>query len=169
MGYDMPAAIGAAAASKKPVICVTGDGSFQMNIQELQTVVHNNLPIKFIVFNNNGYQAIVNTQTNFFNGVLSGCTPDSGVSFPSFKEISRAYNIPFRKIKNHSDVDIGIDWLLSLDSYGLCEVIQDNSQPIEPRVMSKKMADGTMVSSPIDDLAPFLSEKDYKKYSRFIK
>ncbi|MGA2781161.1 MAG: thiamine pyrophosphate-binding protein [Smithella sp.] len=169
MGYDIPAAIGAAAASGKPVICITGDGSFQMNIQELQTVVHNKLPIKFIIFNNNGYQAILNTQTNFFNGVLSGCTPYSGISFPSFKQISRAYNIPFRKIKNHGDIDDGIDWLLSLDSYGLCEVIQDNSQAIEPRVVSKKLADGTMVSPPIDDLAPFLSQKEYEKYSKFKK
>jgi acetolactate synthase-1/2/3 large subunit len=169
MGYDIPAAIGAAAASGKPVICITGDGSFQMNIQELQTVVHNKLPIKFIVFNNNGYQAIFNTQTNYFNGVLSGCTPDSGISFPSFKKISRAYNIPFRKIKNHRDINDGINWLLSLDSYGLCEVIQDNSQSIEPRVVSKKLADGTMVSNPIDDLAPFLSQAEYEKYSKFKK
>ncbi len=169
MGYDIPAALGAAVASRKPVICITGDGSFQMNIQELQTVVHNELPVKFIVFNNNGYQAILNTQTNFFNGALSGCTPDSGISFPSFKLISRAYTIPFRKIMNHRDIDKGIDWLLSLDSYGLCEVIEDTSQPIEPRVLSKKLADGTMVSPPIDDLAPFLSPSEYERYSKFKK
>lgn len=169
MGYDIPAAIGAAVASGKPVICITGDGSFQMNMQELQTIVHNELPVKFIVFDNNGYQAIVNTQTNFFNGVLSGCTPESGISFPSFKQISRAYNIPFRKIKNHRDVDDGIDWLLSLNSYGLCEVTEDNSQLIEPKAISKKLADGTMVSAPLDDLAPFLSPEEYEKYSKFKK
>jgi acetolactate synthase-1/2/3 large subunit len=169
MGYDIPAAIGAAVASGKPVICITGEGSFQMNIQELQTVFHNKLPIKFIVFNNNGYQAIFNTQMNFFNGFLSGCTPDSGISFPSFKKITSAYNIPFRKIKNHRDIDDALDWLLSLDSYGLCEVIQDNNQPIEPRIISKKLADGTMVSPPIDDLAPFLSPDEYERYSHFKK
>ena len=88
MGYDIPAAIGAALASRKSVICVTGDGSFQMNIQELQTIVHNRLPVKFFIFNNNGYQAIVQSQKNFFNGHLSGCTAESGVSFPSFERIS---------------------------------------------------------------------------------
>ncbi|MBI5101256.1 MAG: hypothetical protein HZB33_05420 [Nitrospirae bacterium] len=169
MGYDIPAAIGAAMRSKKPVVCLTGDGSFQMNIQELQTIVHNRLPVKLIVFNNNGYQAIVHTQTNFFNGVLSGCTAESGISFPSFRKLAGAYEIPYKKIKTHVSVDRGIDWLLSLDSYGLCEVMQDNAQSIEPRVISKKLADGTMVSPPIDDLAPFLSKEEYDKYSRFAE
>jgi len=168
MGYDIPAAIGAAIGSKVPVICITGDGSIQMNIQELQTIVHNKLPIKLVVFNNNGYQAIVHTQTNFFNGALSGCTTESGISFPSFKKISAAYEIPYKKIETHENVDEGIDWLLSNDSYGLCEIIQDNSQPIEPRVVSKKLPDGTMVSPPIDDLAPFLSKKKYTKYSKYM-
>jgi acetolactate synthase I/II/III large subunit len=168
MGYDIPAAIGATLGSKGAVVCITGDGSFQLNIQELQTIVHNKLPIKVIVFNNNGYQAIVHTQTRFFNGALSGCTDESGISFPSLKKISEAYEIPYKKIETHENVDKGIDWLLSLDSYGLCEVIQDNSQPIEPRVVSKKLPDGTMISPPIDDLAPFLSKEEYEKYSKFM-
>lgn len=167
MGYDIPAAIGATVAAEKPVICATGDGSFQMNIQELQTIVHNNLPVKFVIFNNNGYQAIVQTQKNFFGGVLSGCTKDSGVSFPEFEKITIAYGIPYKKITCHDDIDEGIDWLLSLDSYGLCEVIQDTSQPIEPKVMSKKMPDGTLISPPINDLYPFLSEEEYSKYAKF--
>jgi len=166
MGYDIPAAIGAAVASKKAVICATGDGSFQMNIQELQTIVHNNLPVKLIVFNNNSYQAIVGTQTNFFNGNLSGCTPESGISFPSFKKITNAYEIPYKKVKNHKNIDEGIEWLLSLNTYGLLEIMQDITQPIEPRVVSKKLPDGTMVSPPIDDLAPFLSKEEYEQYSK---
>lgn len=169
MGYDIPAAIGAAVASNEPVLCITGDGSFQMNIQELQTIIHNKLPIKLVVFNNKGYQAIVHTQANFFNGVLSGCTAESGISFPSFQKISEAYEIPYKKIETHENVDQGIDWLLSLDYYCLCEVIQDNSQPIEPRVVSKKLPDGTMVSPPIDDMTPFLSKEEYEKYSGFIQ
>lgn len=167
MGYDIPAALGAAIASKKPVICATGDGSFQMNIQELQTIVHNKLPVKFIIFNNNSYQAIAQTHQNFFNGVLTGCTPDTGVSFPSFKKIAFAYGMPYKKIKSHNNVDSGIDWLLSTEGFCLCEVLQDTEQPIEPRIISKKLSDGTMVSPPIDDLAPFLSKDDYKKYSNF--
>ncbi|MGE5632538.1 MAG: thiamine pyrophosphate-binding protein [Caulobacteraceae bacterium] len=167
MGYDIPAAIGASLATKKPVICATGDGSFQMNIQELQTIVHNKLPVKFIIFNNDGYQAIVQSQKNFFGGVLSGCTKESGVSFPSFEKISNAYGIPYKKIACHGDVDAGIDWILSLDSYGLCEVIQDTSQPIEPKVMSKKLPDGSLISPPIDDLSPFLEQEEYDKYAKF--
>ncbi|MEA4962849.1 thiamine pyrophosphate-binding protein [Lutispora sp.] len=167
MGYDIPAAIGASLASKNSVICATGDGSFQMNIQELQTIVHNNLPVKFIVFNNGGYQAIVQTQKNFFSGVLSGCTRESGVSFPAFDKIAAAYGIPYKKISCHNDIDDGIDWLISLNSYGLCEVIQDNNQLIEPKVMSKKMPDGSLVSPPIDDLSPFLEQEEYKKYAKF--
>jgi acetolactate synthase-1/2/3 large subunit len=167
MGYDIPAALGAAIASKKPVICATGDGSFQMNIQELQTIVHNKLPVKFIIFNNNSYQAIAQTHQNFFNGVLTGCTPDTGVSFPSFKKIAFAYGMPYKKIKSHDNVDSGIDWLLSTEGFCLCEILQDTEQPIEPRIISKKLSDGTMVSPPIDDLAPFLSKDDYRKYSKF--
>ena len=167
MGYDIPAAIGATLASKKPVICVTGDGSFQMNIQELQTIVHNNLPVKFVIFNNDGYQAIVQTQNNFFQGNLSGCTRDSGLSCPSFEEIARAYGFPYKKIACQSEVEVGVDWLLSLKSYGICEVIQDTNQPIEPKVMSKKLPDGTIISPPIDDLSPFLSQEEYEKYARF--
>ncbi len=167
MGYDIPAAIGATLASKKSVICATGDGSFQMNIQELQTIVHNNLPIKFIVFNNNGYQAIVQTQKNFFAGFLSGCTNGSGLSIPSFEKITYAYGIPYKKIACHDDIDSGLDWLLSLDSYGLCEVIQDTNQLIEPKVKSKKLPDGSLISPPIDDLFPFLTQEEYDKYAKF--
>jgi acetolactate synthase I/II/III large subunit len=167
MGYDIPAAIGAVAASGRPVVCVTGDGSIQMNIQELQTIVHNRMPVKLFVFNNNGYQAIVQSQTNFFSGQLSGCTPESGVSFPALENIARAYGIPYRLMACHDDVESGIDWLLSLDSYGLCEIIQDVNQVIEPKVMSKRSPEGQLVSPPIDDLAPFLPKEEYEKYARF--
>ena len=167
MGYDIPAAIGATLASKKPVICATGDGSFQMNIQELQTIVHNNLPVKFVVFNNEGYQAIIQTQNNFFQGDLSGCNKNSGLSFPSFEKIAAAYGFPYKKIALNNEVGDGIDWLLGLESYGLCEVIQDTNQPIEPKVMSKKLPDGTIISPPINDLSPFLSQEEYEKYARF--
>jgi acetolactate synthase I/II/III large subunit len=167
MGYDIPAAIGAALASGKSVLCATGDGSFQMNIQELQTIVHNNLPVKFIIFNNFGYQAIIQTQTNFFGGALAGCTKESGISFPDFEKISFAYGLPYKKVTCHADVDAGLDWLLSLETYGLCEIIQDTKQPIEPKVMSKKLDDGTIISPPIDDLSPFLTKEEYEKYAKF--
>ncbi len=162
MGYDLPAAIGAAVAKNGSVICITGDGSIQMNIQELQTLVHNKLPVKIFIFNNSGYQAIVQTQTNFFNGHLSGCTPESGVSFPSFEKIAYAYGIPYYCIHNHEEAEKRIAETLNNQGYVICEIIQDTSQPIEPKVLSKRLPDGGMYSPPIDDLAPFLEQAVYK-------
>lgn len=167
MGYDIPAAIGAAVAAKESVLCITGDGSFQMNIQELQTIVYNRIPVKFVVFNNGGYSAIVQSQSNFFNGRLSGCTKQSGLSMPSFEKISYAYDIPYRKVSDHGHVDQAIAWLLNEPAFALLEVIQDINQQIEPKVMSKKLEDGTLYSPPIDDLSPFLSEEAYHEFSKF--
>ena len=166
MGYDLPAAVGAAVASGAQVICVTGDGSIQMNIQELQTIVGNNLPIKIIVFNNNGYHAIVQSQTNFF-GRLSGCTPSSGVSLPNFERLAYAYGIPYYRCQTHTEADKVLSQLLNSPSYGLCEVIEDADQPIEPKSQSKAMPDGQIVSPPIDDLGPFLESEEFAKYSNF--
>lgn len=163
MGYDVPAAIGAARASSQEVFCVTGDGSIQMNIQELQTIVHNNIPVKIIIFNNGGYQAIVQSQTNFFKGRLSGCTKTSGISTPDMKKIAEAYGIPYIKVEDNLCVENGIDKLLNIKGYAICEVIQDTEQIIEPKVKSKEKEDGTIYSPPIDDLYPFLSNKEYEE------
>ncbi|HEX9972772.1 MAG TPA: thiamine pyrophosphate-dependent enzyme, partial [bacterium] len=98
MGYTIPACIGISVARKKgEVIGITGDGSFQLNIQELQTIVHHDLPIKIFVWNNNGYLSIRATQTKFFEGRLMGADPTSGVSFPSLRKIARAYGIKYFK------------------------------------------------------------------------
>ena len=167
MGYDLPAAIGAAVASKKSVVCLTGDGSLQMNLQELQTVVQNNIPIKLIVSNNSGYLCIVRTQTNFFNGRLSGCTPESGLSCPNMERIAKAYRIPYTLIENHENLDVKLKEFLTQDGYGICEVMQDTEQTTEPRTTSKKLDNGNMVSAPIDELAPLLSKKEYEKYRYF--
>lgn len=167
MGYDLPAAIGAAIASKRSVVCLTGDGSLQMNLQELQTVVHNNIPIKLIVYNNSGYLCIVRTQTNFFNGRLSGCTPESGLSCPNMERIANAYGMPYTLIKNHENLDGKLKTFLMQEGYGICEVMQDTEQTTEPRTTSKKLDNGNMVSAPIDELAPLLNEKEYKKYRYF--
>ncbi|MDR0986634.1 MAG: thiamine pyrophosphate-binding protein [Ruminococcus sp.] len=169
MGYDLPASIGAATAAGRSVCCLTGDGSFQMNIQELQTIVHNKLPVKIVIFNNSAYQAIVQTQTYFFSGVLSGCTGESGVSFPSFEKIANAYGFPFRKIERTSEIESAVDWLFCEESYCILEIVQNESDPIIPKLSSKKLADGGMVSPPIDDLFPFLPEDEYKaaKFENF--
>lgn len=171
MGYDLPAAIGASVAFKDTVFCMTGDGSIQMNLQELQTIVHHKLPVKIVVFNNNGYQAIVQTQTNFFHGVFSGCTVESGVSFPSFEKIAWTYGIPYRSIACDQDISDAITWIMDEPGFSMLEVIQTEPDPIRPKMSSKKLPDGTLVSSPIDDLFPFLSEEEYSscQYKNYLR
>ena len=161
MGYDIPAAIGAAVAKKGEILCITGDGSFQMNLQELQTIVHNNLPVKLIIFSNGGYQAIMQTQTNFF-GRLSGCNNDCGLSMPNFKKLAFAYDIPYVRIEKNADIDVGLDELFSHKGYAICELIQDLEQGIEPRSKSMKDDNGNIVSPPIDNLFPFLPKEEYE-------
>lgn len=161
MGYDLPAAVGAAVASGHEVFCLTGDGSIQMNIQELQTIVHNNLPVKIIIFNNGGYQAIVQTQTNFFKR-LSGCNATSGISMPDFMKLADAYGFPYIKIEYNKDIETKLNELFDIDGYAICEVIQDDSQGIEPRTKSMQKEDGTLFSPPIDHLFPFFSEEEYQ-------
>lgn len=166
MGYDLPASIGAAAAAQRDVYCVTGDGSIQMNIQELQTIVHNQLPVKIFIHNNNGYFAIEQTHANFF-GRLTGCTPESGISFPDFSKLAYAYGIPYCKARTHQELDAVLPEFLALDGYGICEIVSDISQAIEPKSKSKALGDGRIVSPPLDDLYPFLEKDVYDKYSRF--
>lgn len=162
MGYDLPAAVGAALAGKGEVFCITGDGSIMMNLQELQTIVHYGLAVKVIIFNNYGYQAIRQTQTNFFNGRLSGCSKESGVSMPDFEKIAGAFGFPYMKIENNADIAEKIKEFVKIKGYAICELIQDDSQGIEPRVKSKEDENGNIVSPPIDDLYPFLTEEQYK-------
>ncbi|MEL3908402.1 MAG: thiamine pyrophosphate-binding protein [Treponemataceae bacterium] len=167
MGYDLPAAIGVAIASRSDVICITGDGSIEMNLQELQTIIHNNLPIKIFIHNNNSYGAIIQTQSNFF-GRLSGCTNNTGISFPDFEKLSYAYGFPYWKCSSNSDLDIVIDDFLNADGFGICEIISDVKQPIIPRTKTKVLENGEMKSTAIDDLFPFLDDAIYKKYSTYF-
>jgi len=128
MGYDLPAAIGACFANgKKEVICITGDGSIQMNIQELQTISHHNLPIKIFVLNNGGYRSIEMTQQNYFNSDFIGCNAASGVSFPDFAKIAFAYDIKYF----HGTE--AIREVLDYKGSALCEVEIGNDYIIEPK------------------------------------
>lgn len=170
MGYDLPAAIGAAKALKREVTLITGDGSIMMNLQELMTIKHYNLPIKIFVCNNGGYRAIVRTQQNMFNGRFTGCTPDTGVQIPDFEKIAFAFGLPYTKIKNHDELANGLKDVYSINGAVICEIYQDKDQAIEPRVMSRKLEDGTLVSPVIDDLYPFLDKESYEvmKYENYI-
>ncbi|MCM1258672.1 MAG: thiamine pyrophosphate-binding protein [Roseburia sp.] len=162
MGYCLPAGIGAAVASGKQVVVYTGDGCIQMNIQELQTIIHNRLSIKIVILNNGGYGGVVATQNNFFEGRHSGCTKDSGISMPDFEKIAYAYGYKYFKIATHSDVEPVLDELLADNVPAICEVMQDLKQDIEPCVSSRKLEDGTIISTGIDDLYPFLDMEEYE-------
>lgn len=171
MGYCLPAGIGAHMASGKTIVVYTGDGCIQMNIQEMATIIHNKLPIKIVVLNNNGYGGVVATQNNFFGGRLSGCTEESGIGIPDFKKIAYAYGFDYYRIENHDEVAKNLDELLSNNRPAICEVLQDFCQGIEPSVSSRKLEDGTIVSTGIDDMAPFLSLEEYEnwQYENWIK
>ena len=163
MGYGFPAAIGACVArDKKRVICIDGDGSFQMNLQELQTVVYNQFNLKIIYLNNNGYHSIRQTQTNLFKGrPLVGVSDGNGVSFPDMQKIANAYGIPYVKIEAIGDIHPNIRKLLDMDGPGFCEVILNPEQNFEPKLSSKVLPDGKIVSPEIDDMFPFISREEY--------
>ena len=161
MGYGLPSAIGACFANhQKRVICFEGDGSIQLNIQEFQTLVHHRLPVKIIVFNNQGYLSIRTTQTNFFNGNFVGEGPESGVSFPDMGKIATAYGIPAFQIRTHEEMPRVIEQFLETDGPALCDVQMQPDQVFAPRVSSQRLPDGRMVSKPLEDMYPFLSTEE---------
>ncbi len=167
MGYDLPAAVGAAVArGGKRVVCLAGDGSVHLNIQELQTIAYNRLPVKLLVFNNGGYLSIRQTQSNFF-GKLVGVGTGSGLSFPNYTRLAEAYGLPTACIS-------GLDamprlWeLLESDGPALCEIVLDPKQEFEPRLKSRQLPDGTIVSPALEDMYPFL-EQDELRSNLFIK
>ena len=161
MGY-MPGSVGVAAASKgKDVFCITGDGSVQFNIQELQTVAQNNLPVKLVILNNNGYLLIRLTQNNFQEGRFIGVDKDSGVSCPDMEKIAYAYGIKFIRILGIDDLDAKLAELINYQGAVICEVMTPPNQLLMPRVASKKLDDGRMMSMPYDDMFPFLPREEY--------
>lgn len=169
MGFDLPAAIGACVANNfKDVICIAGDGSLQMNIQELQTVIHHQMPIKIIYLNNDGYVSIKQTQDGFFGGHRVGSDPKSGVSFPDIIKLGQAYGFKTHQIKSHMNLEKDIEFVLSQKGPIICEVILTNDYKFFPKVSSKKLDDGRMISAPLEDLAPFLDREEFRA-NLFIK
>jgi acetolactate synthase-1/2/3 large subunit len=163
MGYGLPAALGVAVERRgKRVICLEGDGSIQMNIQELQTIVHNHLNIKIFWLNNNGYHSIRQTQMNQFKPPFCGVSADNGVSFPEAKRISWAYCIPYFRADNTSTLKQVIQEALKGDGPALIEVVLDPTQSFAPKLSSKRLPDGTMVSPSLEDMSPFLSGNEMR-------
>lgn len=179
MGYDLPAAIGAAVAEHgdkalygrslsddtvKDVILVTGDGSIQMNIQELQTIIHHKMPIKIFLINNQGYHSIRQTQTNLFNKNFVGIGPQSGdLSFPDMSKLAPAYGYPYLSCDSNDKLDETLDKALAVNGPVICEIFVSTEQNFEPKSSTKRLEDGTLVSPPLEDLAPFLDREEFRK------
>ena len=162
MGFTIPASIGAALAlNNSKIFGVTGDGSFQFNIQELQTIVQNNLPIKIIVLNNNGYLSIKNTQKKYFEGRLSGTDKTSGISFPECSKIANAYGMKYFKISKPKDLDSVLPQVVDYHSYCICEVICPEFESIIPAATSGKNDKGEISSLPLEYMSPLLTEKEF--------
>ncbi len=166
MGYGLPAAVGLCiSGGRKTTVCLEGDGSIMMNLQELQTIVTNKLPIKVFLINNNGYHSIRMTQNNLFKEHSKvGIGPESGdLSFPDFSKIAAAFGIPYFSAKSNSEAEKVTKDALAHDGYCLCEIFTDTVQLFEPKSSTKRLPDGKLVSPPLEDLAPFLDRDELKR------
>lgn len=165
MGYGLPAAIGTCiGGGRKTTICLEGDGSIMMNLQELQTIITNKLPIKIFLINNSGYHSIRITQTNLFsNHSKVGIGEESNdLSFPKFEKIAKAFGYPYFSIKTNSDIKTVTKQVLDLEGPVFCEVFTDTKQVWEPKSSARRLEDGSLVSPPLEDLVPFLSREELK-------
>lgn len=162
MGYGLPAAIGAAFAGglDRAVACFEGDGSIQMNLQELQTLLTYKLPVKLFVYNNGGYLSIKTTQKSFFGGFFVGSEAGSGVILPDFEKLAQAYGLPYFKLSNNQELEGKLPEIFAVDGPVMIEVMLDPFEVLGPKAASKRLPDGTMVSQPLDNMAPFLSPEE---------
>ena len=165
MGYGLPAAIGTCVAGgRRETICLEGDGSIMMNLQELQTIITNQLPVKIFLINNNGYHSIRITQTNLFNKQFVGIGEESGdLSFPKFKKIAEAFGYKYYSASSNAQMMDVVNTVLKLEGPVLCEIFTDTEQVWEPKSSTKRLPDGTLVSPPLEDLAPFLPREELQK------
>ncbi|MBQ6679840.1 MAG: thiamine pyrophosphate-binding protein [Lachnospiraceae bacterium] len=163
MGYGLPAAIGTCiSAGGREVICLEGDGSIMMNLQELQTVLTNRLPVKLFLINNGGYHSIRITQNNLFpEHKKVGIGPESGdLSFPSFRKIAEAFGYPYFEAHSNREMENAVDAALACHGAAFCEIFTDTDQVWEPKSSTKRLADGSLYSPPLEDLAPFLPREE---------
>lgn len=165
MGYGLPASIGACIANnKKQVIAFEGDGGLMMNIQELQTLVTNKLPVKLFIINNNGYHSLRITQTNLFNKRYVGIGPESGdLSFPNYKKVITAFGLKYYSIKDNKNLDRIIIDALKSDEPAVIEVFTNETQTWEPKSSGRRNSKGEIESPPLEDMAPFLSREELKE------
>ncbi|MCR5651477.1 MAG: thiamine pyrophosphate-binding protein [Lachnospiraceae bacterium] len=164
MGYGFPAAVGVSVFRKDSrTVCIDGDGSFMMNLQELQTAVYNRLDLKIFILNNNGYHSIRQTQTNLFKPPLVGVCAENGISFPDFEKLAGGFGIPYYRIDSLKRTELGFfDEIFEAEGPVIVEVIVDEKQNFEPKLSSRMNEEGKMESPDIDDMFPFLSREEYE-------
>ena len=158
MGYGIPAAIGACLASGKRTVCVEGDGSFQLNIQELASIKGMNLPIKIFINGNGGYLSIMNMQRTHFEGKFVGANSNSRLYLPDIMKVADSYGLKTFEIRNHEETEKVILQTLEADGPSLCYVHMRDDVAIQPKVMSRVTEYGSMVSGKLKDLWPFICE-----------
>ena len=162
MGFGISAAIGAClAAGRKPTVCVDGDGGFQMNIQELETIRRLNLPIKFFILNNRGYGSIQATQNNYFDGFFVGSNDASGMTLPEVTKVAGSYGLKTARIENHAGITERVGEILRMEGPVVCDVIISPNQATAPRISSVKGEDGKIYSKPLEDMWPFLDRDEF--------
>jgi len=162
MGYDLPASIGACVAEAKEVICLAGDGSLQMNIQELMTLSYHQFPIKLFYLNNDGYISMKQTQDNFF-GRRIGSNKESGIAFPDITKVAAAYGLKTAKISSDKNLSGQIKEVLEIDGPVVCEVVLPKEYAFAPKLSSERKPDGRLVTKPMEDMFPFLDREEFKQ------
>ncbi len=166
MGYGLPAAIGTCiGGNRRPTVCLEGDGSIMMNLQELQTILTNELPVKVFLINNQGYHSIRITQTNLFSEHCKvGIGPESkDLSFPDFKKIAEAFGYRYYSTDSNKKMKAAVDEALAVEGPVFCEIFTDTDQVWEPKSSTKRLADGSLYSPPLEDLAPFLPREELER------
>lgn len=168
MGIDLPFAIGAAAAGEEcPVYCITGDGCFMMNIQELQTIKYNKMGIKIVVFNNDGYDNIRMTCRNYFDGLGNGCDSESGISMPDFRKVAEAFGYEYYRVSTMGELSDGIAWLISRKDMCLLEIIEKQDKERAPVMKSVMDENGVFTTPAFHIMSPLLSTEQFKAYTKF--
>jgi acetolactate synthase-1/2/3 large subunit len=162
MGSGLPAAIGGCiAAGRRRTICTEGDGGFQLNIQELETLRRLHLPVKLFVIGNDAYASIRSMQKNHFQGRVAAADSHSNLTLPNLGKIAAAYGIPSERIDSNAGLREGIRRVLATDGPVLCEVLVSPDEPTAPRVASVLGADGVLVTKPMEDMSPLLERQEF--------
>ena len=162
MGWGLPASVGAyyAGEKKNRIICLTGDGGFQLNIQELATIQHNKIPIKIFIFNNRGYLTIKQTQQLGFDGRIMGADKKSGLTFPNYKKISESHQMKYFKFNSNKNLKSNLKKVINSQGSSICELVMDPNEEQIPKAINRRTADGKSIPTKFEDMYPFLPRNE---------